>query len=56
VVLGFIGFAFRQNSNAEPDHEGTENEGEEEMTERKPEPSRPPFLSRPPRQPPPSRQ
>jgi hypothetical protein len=52
VVLGFIGFAFRQNSNAEPDHEPAENEGEGEMTERKPEPSRPPFLS----QPPPSRQ
>jgi len=59
VVLGFIGFVFRQNRNAEPDHEPTENEGEGEMTERKPEPSRPPFPSRPtepPRQPPPSRQ
>jgi hypothetical protein len=26
VVLGFIGFAFRQNSNVEPDHEPTETE------------------------------
>src|ERR1700738_1868075 len=41
VVLGFIGFAFRQTRTVEPDHEPTENEGEEEMTERKPEPSRP---------------
>jgi hypothetical protein len=26
VVLGFIGFAFRQNRNVEPDHEPTEME------------------------------
>jgi hypothetical protein len=26
VVLGFIGFAFRQNRNVEPDHEPTETE------------------------------
>jgi hypothetical protein len=26
VVFGFIGFAFRQNSNVEPDHEPTEME------------------------------
>jgi hypothetical protein len=26
VVLGFIGFAFRQNGNVEPDHEPTEME------------------------------
>ena len=32
VVLGFIGFAFRQKRTVEPDHEPTENEGEEEMT------------------------
>jgi hypothetical protein len=59
VVAGFIGLAFRQNRTVEPDHEPTENEGEEEMIERKPEPSGPPFPSRPtepPRQPPPSRQ
>jgi hypothetical protein len=29
VVLGFIGFAFRQNRNVEPGHEPTEMEGEE---------------------------
>jgi hypothetical protein len=31
VVLGFIGFAFRQNRNVEPDHEptGTEANGKE---------------------------
>jgi hypothetical protein len=59
VVAGFIGLAFRQNRTVEPDHEPTENEGEEEMAEGKPEPSRPPFSSRPtepPRQPPSSRQ
>jgi len=59
VVAGFIGLAFRQNRTVEPDHQPTENEGEQEMTERKPEPSRPPFPSRPtelPRQAPPSRQ
>jgi hypothetical protein len=27
VVLGFIGFAFRQNRNVEPDHEPTEPKG-----------------------------
>jgi hypothetical protein len=56
VVVGFIGLAFHQNRTVEPDHEPTENEGEEEMTERKSEPSRSPLPSRPtePR-PPPSR-
>jgi len=57
VVAGFIGLAFRQNRTVEPDHEPTGNEGEEEKTERKLEPSRPPFPSRPtefPRQAPPS--
>jgi len=59
VVAGFISLAFRQNRTVELDHEPTENEGEEEMAERKPEPSWPPFPSRPtepPRQPPPSTQ
>ena len=48
VVAGFIGLAFRQNRTVEPDHEPTENEGEEEMF-----PSRP---TEPPLQPPSSRQ
>jgi hypothetical protein len=29
VVLGFIGFAFRQNRNVEPDHESTEMKAKE---------------------------
>lgn len=58
VVVGFIGLAFHQNRTVEADHEPTENEGEEEMTERKPEPSRSLFPSSPtePPRPPPSRQ
>jgi hypothetical protein len=45
VVVGFIGLAFHQNRTVEPDHEPTENEGDEEMTEHKSEPSRSPFTS-----------
>jgi hypothetical protein len=30
VVLGFIGFAFRQNRNVAPDHEPTEQEAGKE--------------------------
>ena len=29
VVLGFIGFAFHQNRNVEPDHESTEMKAKE---------------------------
>lgn len=57
VVVGFVGLAFHQNRTVEPDHEPTENE-EEEITERKPEPSRSLFPSPPtePPRPPPGRQ
>ena len=38
VVVGFVGLAFHQNRTVEPDHEPTENEGEEEtMSEMKDE-------------------